>query len=148
MGDGRWEMRDGRWEMRLFFIAKLEAIIPEIPCAKPLAIYPEIPCRETQSYLLLENQMSHASHASYTSHTSHTSHPLTPSSSRSALHQAYFKAPSSSRSAPSSLLESYFERLAQDLAPREGQRPRCPYGGESGSGDAAPPGGLCAELRA
>ena len=38
---------------------------------------------------------------------------------------------------------NYFECLAQDLAPREGQRPRCPYGGESGSGDAAPPGGLC-----
>ena len=75
--------------------------------------------REAQSYLLLENQMSHASHTSY---------PLSTFSSRSA---------------PSSLLESYFERLAQDLAPREGQRPRCPYGGESGSGDAAPPGGLC-----
>jgi len=34
--------------------------------------------------------------------------------------------------------------FAQDLASREGQRPRCPYGGESGSGDAAPPRGLCA----
>ena len=33
--------------------------------------------------------------------------------------------------------------FAQDLASREGQRPRCPCGGESGSGDAAPPGGLC-----
>ena len=33
--------------------------------------------------------------------------------------------------------------FAQDLATREGQRPRCPYGGESGSGDAAPPSGLC-----
>ena len=30
--------------------------------------------------------------------------------------------------------------FAQDLASREGQRPRCPCGGESGSGDAAPPG--------
>ena len=34
--------------------------------------------------------------------------------------------------------------FAQDLATREGQRPRCPYGDESGSGDAAPPRGLCA----
>ena len=30
--------------------------------------------------------------------------------------------------------------FAQDLVSREGQRPRCPCGGESGSGDAAPPG--------
>jgi len=30
--------------------------------------------------------------------------------------------------------------FAQDLASREGQRPRCPCGGESGSEDAAPPG--------
>ena len=30
--------------------------------------------------------------------------------------------------------------FAQDLASREGQCPRCPCGGESGSGDAAPPG--------
>ena len=34
--------------------------------------------------------------------------------------------------------------FAQDLVSREGQRPRCPCGGESGSGDAAPPRGLCA----
>ena len=32
------------------------------------------------------------------------------------------------------------QSFAQDLATREGQRPRCPCGGESGSGDAAPPG--------
>ena len=30
--------------------------------------------------------------------------------------------------------------FAQNLATREGQRPRCPRGDESGSGDAAPPG--------
>ena len=34
--------------------------------------------------------------------------------------------------------------FAQDLVSREGQRPRCPCGGESGSEDAAPPRGLCA----
>ena len=33
--------------------------------------------------------------------------------------------------------------IAEAIAAREGQRPRCPCGGESGSGDAAPPGGLC-----
>ena len=32
--------------------------------------------------------------------------------------------------------------FARDLASWEGQRPRCPYGGESGSEDAAPPGRL------
>ena len=32
------------------------------------------------------------------------------------------------------------EAFAQDLAAREGQRLRCQCGGESGSGDAAPPG--------
>ena len=37
-------------------------------------------------------------------------------------------------------LEIGFESFAQDLATREGQRPRCPYDSESGSGDAAPPG--------
>ena len=42
------------------------------------------------------------------------------------------------------LLEIGFESFAMYLATREGQRPRCPYGGESGSGDAAPPGGFCA----
>ena len=64
--------------------------------------------REALSYLLLENQMSHASHAS------HTSHPLATFSSRYALHQASFKAPSSSRSPHPSpcgaLLATFFKQ--------------------------------------
>ena len=75
-----------------------------------LKISLQIPCRKAQSDILIENQKSHASHASHTSHT------LATFSSRSALHQATFKAPSPSRSPFTKNNEALRSRSASQLA--------------------------------